>query len=78
MSHLGVQMLLCSGHHLSGPSKHAGSGPAELQVVLADPFPVEHGVEGGHLEHIHVRHLQDLGYLPHGAQRQEVVVLFLG
>jgi hypothetical protein len=62
----------------SAPTELTRSGSAELQVEFAHWDPVEHGVETGSLEHIDFRNLHYFGYFPHGAQTEEIVILFLG
>ena len=59
-------------------SEEARGGATDLQMVLANLCPVEHGVERGDFIDLHGGHLEDLGSLVHSRQSQEVVVLLLG
>lgn len=54
---------------------HARRRAAELDEVFAPLLAVEHGVEGGHLVHLHLVLPYDLGHLLHGGQRQPAPVL---
>lgn len=54
---------------------HARRRAAELDEVLAPLLAVEHGVEGGHLVHLHLVLPHDFRDLLHGGQRQPAPVL---
>ena len=70
-------MFLAGCDDIFGASELAGGGSADLEMELADSFPVEHGVEGGHLVYVHLVDLSYFGYFPHGGEGEEVIVLFL-
>mmetsp|Transcript_6703 Transcript_6703/g.9978 ORF Transcript_6703/g.9978 Transcript_6703/m.9978 type:complete len:269 (+) Transcript_6703:336-1142(+) len=56
---------------------HAGRGPAQLDEVLPQLLPVEHGVEGGDLVDGHGRGAHHLRNLVHRRHRQPAPVLSL-
>ena len=62
---------------LLGAADHAGSGPAELDEILADLFAVEHGVESGHLIDADLGSLNQLGDLVHCGKRKPASTLSL-
>lgn len=67
-SYMNAQMILCSLHNFPGPTEHARSSAAELEVIFANLFSVEHGVESCNLENLHFRALQNAGDLSHRTQ----------
>ena len=75
------QRLIQKNHDFYGctyTSEHAGSGAANLKVILANLRPVEHGIESGDFIHLHGGHFENLCCLVHGRECQEVIVLLLG
>ena len=75
---LDAEVFLAGLDNLLGAPELAGRGSADLEVEFAHPLPVEHGVKSGHLVDIHFVDFGDFRYFPHGTERQEVIVLFLG
>ena len=62
---------------MSYASDHARGSPTDLQMVLSDFCPVEHSVETGYLIDLHRDHVENLSYLVHSTEGEEVLILLL-
>ena len=46
-------------------------------MVLSDFCPVEHSIEAGYLVDLHRDHVENLSYLVHSTEGEEVLILLL-
>lgn len=70
-----AKVITNSLDNIGRAAKHARSCSADLDEVLANGFPVEHGIESSHFIDTHWRHFKELGDVVHNADACPSLVL---
>ena len=70
LAHVYAQLFLDGLEYAIAVTKPTRCRGAYLNMIFAYRVAYEHGVEGGHFVHAHIRHLEDFGDLVHGRKRE--------